>query len=238
MPVALIALAVAVTTLLVRSEPGPAKGGRLTRFEAGGFSRVDGRSATPGARLRVTREQAYEGSKAVKISYDGRPGNIFARAWFEVRWRRGSDVWYGAAFYVPDPTRLRYTDLIRWDNYETYGRRGDVGGLAVDEGNLTLFRKRYRDPGGSQPLAAPVPVPPARWFWVEVHQRFSDVDRRALTELYLDGQKVAESNAANMTGRRIDDVRYGYVYNWNEGGSSTIYMDRLSYSDRMRGPAP
>ena len=232
-------------TLIVVTQPeveespvlptGPVNG-RLSDFESGDFAGVDGRSTTGNAGLSISTEKVYDGSKAAKITYDGQPGNVFSRTWYSVDWQPGEDVWYGAAFYVPDPSKLRYTDLIRWDNYVSYEGGGDVGGLLVEDGQMSMMRDDYSDHSTFARVTPQVAVPKARWFWVEVHQRLSSVNGQALTEMYLDGRKVGSSTRANSMGRRIDEVRYGYVYNWDEGGASTLYMDRVSQTDGMRGP--
>lgn len=215
---------------------GPVSG-RLATFEAGDWSEVANRSHTANASIDITGERAYDGANALKISYDGQRGNVFSRVWHDVDWQPGSDVWYGAAFYVPDPSKLRWTDLIRWDNYLSYGggASGETGGLLVEDGKLSLKRSNY-DGTNFAHLTDPVAVPAGRWFWVEVHQRLSAVPGEALNELYIDNRKVGSSTEANSRGRRIDTLRYGYVYNFDEGGASTLYMDRVSLTDGRRGP--
>lgn len=217
--------------------------GRVTGFENGTYAGLDnnGPSQTANVQLTIPAERAYEGTRALKISYDGTVGNAFGRVWYggegtrSLGWQTGSDVWYGGAFFVPDPARLRYTDLIRWDNYGRYAV-GDVGGVLASEGKLSVTRNDYGDNASYAKLTPEVAIPANRWFWVEVHQKFSSVNGQALTELYLDGVKVGSSTAANSMGRMIDTIRYGYVYNWDAGGASTLYLDRVSVSDRARGP--
>jgi hypothetical protein len=235
-------LTLAVTPAPTRSPgpelppPGPVSG-RLASFETGDWSEVSWSSHTSNAGIGISGARGYDGSNSVEISYDGEGGNVFSRVWYDIDWQRGSDVWYGAAFYVADPSKLRWTDLMRWDNYESFGggSSGETGGLLVDDGKLLLKRSNY-DGSNYASLTEPVPVPAGRWFWVEVHQRLSEVPGEALNELYIDNRMVGSSTVANSRGRQIDHLRYGYVYNLDKGGASNLYMDRLSISDGRRGP--
>ena len=68
-------------------------------------------------------------------------------------------------------------------------------------------------------------LPEGRWFWLDVHQRFSAYPGRALSEVYIDGQRVSVSTAANSRGRRVDVVRFGFVF--VDGPESSIRLDRL-----------
>jgi hypothetical protein len=82
-----------------------------------------------------------------------------------------------------------------------------------------------------------VTLPEARWFWLEVHQRISDADGQALNELYLDGVRIDSTTTANSRGRAITEIRHGLVAIAPEcAPANTIYFDRASASDGMRGP--
>jgi len=66
-------------------------------------------------------------------AYNGSGTNGFSRAWYDVAWNKGTDTWYGAAYYIPSKAAMPcWSMLARWDNYATYGGSGDTGGLEVD----------------------------------------------------------------------------------------------------------
>lgn len=200
------------------------------------LAEFDGFSAEHGL-LRRTRGGAYDGRRSLFASYDGSGSSGFQRVWRNVRWRSGSDVWYGMALLIPDRSAYCYWNPIRWDNYRTYGGRGDVGGLQVERGALHLIRSRY----GSREtkLIGPVTAPEDRWFWLEVHQRLSGRHGRALSEVFVDGRRVGASTRANSAGRVVNDIRFGAV---NVAGrcsrAGSILFDRVSVSRRTRGPLP
>jgi hypothetical protein len=220
---------------LLAAVPANAVTGKVASFENSDYSEVDGFGTYNGVTLSFTTERAYEGSRSLKLVYDGSLGNPYGRTQWNVNWSNGSDVWYGGAFYVADPSKLRYTDLIRWDNYLSYGSAGDVGGLLAENGQLRV-QKRYYNGTASAALTPSVAIPAGRWFWVEVHQKLSDVPGQALTALYLDGALVGSSTSPNSSGRVINHIRYGHVYNYDGGGAHTMLMDRPSWSNTQRGP--
>ena len=193
------------------------------------FCEFDGNSTTTNATLTSTTERAFAGTRAAKVTYDGSPGDPFARTWYDVDWASGSDVWYGAAFYVSDPAKLQWTDLIRWDNFSLYQGSGDTGGLFVENGVLKVKREDYTGANFLR-LVDGGPIPAGRWFWVEVHQKLAGVDGQALTELYVDGVKRGSSTLANSRGRPVTSIRHGYVSNAAGGGASTLHLDRASIS--------
>lgn len=202
-----------------------------SRGLAGARAEFDGASATGGALHSARR--SYDGSPAYEAANDGAGSLSFARAWRDVRWPSGTDVWYGAAFYIPTPAAGGYANLLRWDNYVTEGPGGDVGGIELSRGKLSLMRSDY-DGSNFARLVDRFPFPRDRWFWLEVHQRFSALPALATSEVYLDDRRVGLSLVANSRGRRIDNLRAGYVY--VEGPASTIQFDRLSISSERVGP--
>ncbi len=215
------------------SSPGPDVGGVVSGFERGDFSEFLGASAWAGD-VSVTAERSYEGSRSAKGVYRGGESGAM-RTWHPVDWRTGSDVWYGVALYVPDASDYCYWNPLRWDNYKTYEGSGDVGGLTIERGRLSLTHSRYG--GTERRLVDGGRIPEGRWVWLEVHQRFAGADGAALSELYVDGALRGRSTAANSEGRVINHLRYGAV---NVAGScsrpGTIYFDRASISGAQRGP--
>ncbi len=223
---------------IAASEPAPSPApvsGRRGGFEAGDFSEFDGWSASAGT-LSPTSERAYEGTRAAKITSDGSTNNSFQRVWYSVNWNTGSDVWYGMALYIPSLSDWCWWRPVRWDNHQTYGSSGDVGGLRIENSKLYLDQASYG--GSTTQLVGPVAIPQGRWFWVEVHQRLSGTSGSALSELFLDGVKMGASTQANTLGRVINHIRFGNV-TLASGCSraASVYMDRVSISDGARGPA-
>jgi hypothetical protein len=204
-------------------------------MESGGFSEFDSFSAWEGD-LVVTGDRAYEGQHAARAAFAGAGESGAQRAWKQVAWGSGSDVWYGMALNIADVDAFCYWNPIRWDNYKTYGSGGDVGGLAIEDGQLSVIQNRYGQ--SERQLISGVAIPEGRWVWVEVHQRFAATDGHALTELYLDGKRVGLSTSANSAGRQIDHLRFGVV---NVAGScsdpGSVEFDRASITDGMLGPA-
>lgn len=198
------------------------------------FAEFDGFSASHGT-LRRTSRRAYAGRSSIEAEYRGGGSPSFQRVWRRIRWRTGTDVWYGMALYVPERSRWCYWNPVRWDNYASYGSGGDVGGIDVEEGRLRLIRSRYGDQEDS--LTEPILVPERRWFWLEVHQRLSPRDGEALNEVYLDGRLAGSSSSANTFGRRVDDIRFGVVNvatSCSDPGS--IFFDRVLIGSSQSGP--
>lgn len=222
-----IALAAAASAWLAAA-PGAAGD---PRGLADARAELDGASETGGSLSAAGR--FYDGPPAYEASNDGARSLSFARAWRDVRWASGTDVWYGAAFYIPAAAAGGYANLLRWDNYVTEGPGGDVGGIELSRGMLSLMRSDY-DGSNFARLVDRFPFPRDRWFWLEVHQRFSALPALATSEVYLDERRVGISLVANSRGRRIDNLRAGYVY--VEGPPSKIYFDRLSIASERVGP--
>jgi len=211
--------------------------GLLGNFEVGDFSEFNGKSAAAGT-LSTTTDRAYDGTRAAKATYDGSGGNGFARTWFHVDWGKNSDVWYGAAFYIPSKATMPcWYSLMRWDNYVLYGSGGDVGGVEVSiSGRARVMREDYSGANYAV-LTKEAVLPEARWFWLEVHQKISNVDGQALNELYVDGVKIDSTTTANSRGRQITEVRHGLVAMAGEcAPANTMYFDRVSATGGMRGP--
>lgn len=196
------------------------------------FPGFDGYSATGGS-LTPTAATARRVLPVLRAYNDGGAGLSFARAWFDVDWRTGTEIRYGASFLIPSEGAGHYANILRWDNHRSYGSNGDVGGVELSDGRLSLFRADY-DGDNYARLVEGIDFPRDRWFRLDVRQRFSGVELTGLSELYLDGQLVGTSIRANSRGRPIDDLRVGYVY--VEGAPSAIYFDRLSISRPTRDP--
>jgi hypothetical protein len=204
---------------------------------------------TPNAALGYMRSElpdgrAYDGAHAVRAHYHGGGANGYARVVAgDPGWEEGDDVWYGAAFLFPEgffaEQAQGYCDILRWDNYGAHGAGADYSGVAFSKGqDATVFvLGTYRDDPGIQ-LAALPRLPEGRWFWLEVHERLSARDGAALTEIYVNGGRLAASARANTFGRGPDRLRAGLV-SISEGTQTkplTMWLDRFSISTTQRGP--
>ena len=85
-------------------------------------------------------------------------------------------------------------------------------------------------------LVGPLNLPEGRCFWVEVHQKLSNVNGEALNEVFVDGVKAGASTTANSRGRVVNNIRYGLpALAPGCSGASTIYFDDPSISSVQRG---
>ena len=209
-------------------------------FQTGDFSQVSQSSVLDGS-LDLTSTTSYDGTPAVSASYAADAGNGYARVIENVAWSAGENVWYGGAYYLPAGYLASLkggNDIMRWDNWGTYGAAGDYGAIENwSDGSTRLILGKYtNDPGIV--LGGPFHLPEGRWFWLEVHQRFSTVDGSALSDVYLDGRLISHSAAANSFGRGADRVRWGIVC-IDAGRQTTplsLLFDRVTISTSQVGP--
>ncbi|MCW2997720.1 MAG: hypothetical protein JWN65_1269 [Solirubrobacterales bacterium] len=189
--------------------------------------------------LKVDRSRAYEGAGSARASTRGQ-GNAYSRGLFNVGWQTGDDVWYGAAYLIPDrffSMMQGQVDLLRWDDFPSDRVTTDRSGIALFEGDHRAHLVRQRLGVELATLAEPFDLPANRWFWLEVHQHLSSGDD-ALSEVYIDGRLVASGTEPNTYGRSVRRVRYGIVAvdaqrqrHW-----LTLWFDRATAGTRSRGP--
>jgi hypothetical protein len=192
------------------------------------FGEFDGYSSLGGA-LRRNWDSAYRGSSSIEAAFR-RGGGGFARAWKSVSWREGDQVSYRIALRIPSSAHWCYWNPVRWDNYGRYGPGGDVGGVRIQQGELSLIRARYG--GVEETLTEGVPVPRDRWFTVTVRQRLS-AGPGASNEVVLDGRTVATSSSPNTHGRPVETVRFGAVSVAGScSGPGAILFDDVSADPR------
>jgi hypothetical protein len=170
--------------------------------------------------------------------------NKYARAAAdEIEWGAGTEVWYGAAFYLPDgfyAAQQGEVDLLRWDNFELDRESTDRGGVVVyggnETGNAYLIRARL---GGEQDeLVGPFRLEEGKWHWIEVQQRFGADGDGDLSAVWVDGNEVGRSTRPNWYGRPITAIRFGLVAT---GGARqknplALWFDRPTISDSRVGP--
>jgi hypothetical protein len=153
---------------------------------------------------------AGAGNYSAKATYVG--GGIPGRAavGVNVSWESGDDAWYSASFYLPDGFKAAQSSPIaleRWDNSATYGAFGDYGGIFLGSDHRARIVKGKLLGTEEEVIAGPFDVPEQSWSYVEVHQRLGA--GTALTEVFLNGDRVAASTKPNTYGRGVDRVLVG-----------------------------
>jgi hypothetical protein len=209
----LVAGGVAIWQATHRS-PGPVRPtGPTSRISLGGGGGLSGFS-------QLNRQQgsltvvAHAGRRAAQAVYHGGGANGYARAIYNVHWRRGQSVAYGAAFYIPRTTVGSIEGqlaLMRWDDYPAHPEAANYGGLVIFVGDhrAHLIRNELGGKDEEDDLVGAFDLPLDRWFTVEVRQRLGAGDD-ARNEVYVNGRAVASSNKPNIPGDRdVRRVRYG-----------------------------
>jgi len=196
-------------------------------------------------RIERTSERAYDGEGSIRAHTQANAPQVnkYARAArHNLGWGVGTDVWYGAAFYLPDgfyEAQQGQIDLMRWDNFVIDATSTDRGGIVIyggsEAGNTYLIRAQL---GGDQDeLIGPFRISEGTWHWIEVRQRFSSRSGSDLSEVYLDGDLVGRSTAANWYGRPVTSIRYGLVaVGGAQAKSLDLWFDRPSISAMSTGP--
>jgi hypothetical protein len=189
--------------------------------------------------LKIDRSRAYQGAGSARASTRGQ-GNAYSRGLFDVRWRTGDNVWYGAAYLLPSrffSTMQGQVDVLRWDDFPSDRVTTDRSGIALFEGDHRAHLVRQRLGVELATLAPPFDLPADRWFWLEVHQRLG-TGEDALSEVFVDGELVASSTEPNTYGRPVRRVRYGIVA--VDAGRQqhwlTLWFDRAIAGTQQRGP--
>jgi hypothetical protein len=180
-------------------------------FENGNCSEFTQGCKTSGSgTYSVSSSGAYSGTRFLRTSVSGNSGVSFARAAQNLSIGLGSDFWFGAAvrlktgFYnVGGQVRL-----FAWDTYPASPTQR--GGIWIDStGRVVVYR--HSDGGGQVPLVilGDRAVPEGKWVWMEIHQRLSNTDGQALTEVYVDGVSVGSSTLHNINGGTVTRYRVG-----------------------------
>jgi len=233
--VACLALLAAIALLTA-----PAAGASVTALSAtldgGSFSSFSQTNALHGT-LSVDSARTYNGGYAARAAYDGSGENGYVRGIWNVEWKDGDDVWFGAAYYLPSgftSNIMGQVDLVRWDNWSTNPNDTDWGGVSIYGSDHRARLLRFGAGRPNDTLVGPFDLPEGRWFTLEVHQRRSASSGSALSELYLDGKLIGGSTAANTYGRAATRVRYGIVA--IAAGSQKKPLE-LSFDDASAGAA-
>jgi hypothetical protein len=230
----------ATSTLLLLGLPAAAPASVAERAARNGLADFDQVNATAGADLRATRTRSYDGARALRAKTGGAGGNAFARGIFNVDWREGESVHYGAAYYLPKGFKTSMqgqVDLLRWDNFPLDAERTDRSGIVVNDVDKRARLVRQKLGVEQEPLAAGFTLPEGRWFWLEVHQVLGR-GAGARSTVRLDGRVVARSSAPNGYGRPVRRIRFGLVATDanRQRNALDLWFDRAIVSSRAIGP--
>jgi hypothetical protein len=212
-------LAAAVAGVVIWVIPGPKRGPVEARgpissasLESGGLAEFSQLNRLHGT-LAVTNARRHGGSPSAVATYDGSGANGYARGIYNVHWKRGEDVAYSAAFYIPRTTLAAVKGqvaLMRWDDFPAHPDAANYGGVVIFVGDhrAHLIRNELGRAGEESDLAAAFDLPLDRWFRLEVRQRLGSDNAR--NEVYVDGRLIAKSLKPNIPAdREVLRVRYG-----------------------------
>jgi Polysaccharide lyase len=225
---ALASLGLIVAVGIVAIAPGAAGatvvsagGGDLGGF-SGGIQQVNGTltAAGPGYRTdTATFAATYSGAGAGQAS-----------GTFNVQWRQGQSVAYGASFYLPPNFHTAPTGqqmLLAWDSLPDTSGRSEQAGVAIDYSDDAGYLVANTVTNGStvqQVLAGPFALPIGTWFSLQVRQLLGS-EAAAYSNVYLNGRLAATSRAPNFSGQQIVDVRYGIVGLTSDAAQGPVALD-------------
>lgn len=183
-------------------------------FESGTLNGFTQTNMLTGSLTNVA-DDAYTGSRSLLATYAGGGANGYTRGVQYVAWGQGDDVWYRAAFKLPAGFKAAMQGqvaLLRWDDWESHPTDTDHGGIVVYGSTKRAYLVRERLTQNDQrSLVGPFDLPEDRWFLLDVHQHFSS-GADALSEVYLDGERIGSSTAPNLdAGRSVERLRTGVV---------------------------
>jgi hypothetical protein len=227
----------AVVLALVAPTSASAVTGLDATLEGGSFSEFSQTNALQGT-LSLSESRVFNGTASARASYEGNGENGYARGIWNVNWQDGEEVWFGAAYYLPVGFLANVqgqVDLMRWDNWSLYPSEADWGGVSIYGSDHRARLLRFGAGRPNDTLAGPTTLPEGRWFTLEVHQIRSSQSGSALSELYLDGNLVGRSTAANTYGRPATRVRFGIVA--IAAGTQTKPLE-LNFDDVAVGATP
>lgn len=185
-----------------------ARAGNLGAF-SGGIQQVNGTLTATGPPYGLD-------AATFAATYSGAGGAGQATGTFNVRWRQGQSVAYGAAFYLPANFHTAPTGqqtLIAWETPPDASGRTEQEGVAIDYSDDAGYLVENTVTNGSssqQVLAGPFLLPVGTWFALQVRQLLGS-GSAAYSDVYLNGTVVATSRAANLSVQQVTQVSYGIV---------------------------
>ncbi len=227
---------------------GAAAGIRLSGDEPGetlALKLQSNSSSGPPATIAQSLARGYEGETSLLATSppDSAETSKYARGAADgLRWGAGTDIWYGAAFYLPEgfyDAQQGQIDLLRWDNFSVDQQHTDRGGVVVYGGDRagSAYLIRAQIGGDQDELVGPFRLAEGSWHWIEVHQRFSPENADDLSELYVNDKLVGRTRAPNWYERPATALRFGLVA--VSGGRARpvrLWFDRPSLARSRRGP--
>jgi hypothetical protein len=195
----------------------------LTGFDSAvGSFEVKGTTDSPGP---------YEGTKFLRAIHWPQIGPAQGR--FSRKLPNGSDVWYGAAFYIDNAFKGAADNvaMLEWRDPVS-----DVhGGLSLrSDDKYHVVRGSTASPTADINVGPEFDLPQNRYIWLEVHQRLDTVN--ALTEVFLDGRLIMTTAAQNTYHDSIGiPTRVSYGIGTVSSNAFQLYLDRASLGDRQVG---
>jgi RTX calcium-binding nonapeptide repeat (4 copies) len=139
----------------------------------------------------------------------------------------GDVVWMGGSWYVTDNSKLVWSRLMNLGHFEASGDPDNwyLGLLSRQAGQMEFLARNYNTDSGLSVLAT-TSIPERRWFDVDVRLKLSPVDGQALTEVYIDGSRIARSTKRNMwSNRPLTFYNAGLSNFYSGNGNTTVYFD-------------
>jgi murein DD-endopeptidase MepM/ murein hydrolase activator NlpD len=204
----LVALVTMLTAAPARAALVSAADGDLASF-SGGVSQLNGT-------LTAATGTYGADTEVFAATYSGNGAGGLARGSFNVGWKQGQTVAYGAAFYLPPGFHAATSGqqaVLRWDSFPGQAGRFEQGGVVVDYSDNLGYLVGATVSGGivtQRVLAGPFALPIGSWFTLQVRQLIGS-GSAAYSEVYENGQLVASSRAPTLFGKQINHVRYGIV---------------------------
>lgn len=159
----------------------------------------------------------------------------------------GNEIWFGGAFKFDSNyySKKAYSEILRLDclvdadgNLLPQAQQQNLSLACFADGTWYVVHETIGS--GIVQLASAIPTSYLlmnRWNWVEMHAKISSTDGQALTELYINGAKIASSDLANYTSGRpmYNRTRYGIVSTGsNETSRLQVDVDRAYVSGNRR----
>ena len=199
-----------------------ARAGDLEAF-SGGIQQVNGT-------LTATGPGYGADAATFAATYSGAGAAGQASGTFNVQWRQGQSVAYGAAFYLPPNFHTAPTGqqgLLTWDSLPDTSGRSEQDGVVIDYSDDAGYLVASTVTNGSavqQVLAGPFSLPIGTWFTLQVRQLLGS-GSATYSDVYLNGRLVAASRAPTFSGQRITDVRYGIVELTPDAAQGPVALD-------------
>jgi hypothetical protein len=165
-----------------------------------------------------TTAQSFEGEWSARAGFTPSANNAHGRGVFYVDQPANAEGYYAASFYFPagtfsDPQSNRRVDILRWDNIRSFGNSAaDFGGIQIygSDHKARLFRQQSTS-GAIDQLGASFTLEQGCWNTVVVRQKASATQGQAINEVFVNGDRVVNTDAPNAYGRKVDDIRVGLV---------------------------